>query len=296
MMNVYRVRSTAVEVPAGLRHISWGAILAGIAVTMVIYIGLNLLGLAVGASVIDMMEDPLSFEFATGTVVWIAASGLISLFAGGWVAGRMSRSYSEVDGVVHGIVVWAVASLVMFFLMFWSLNNVVNGAANAVGSGLSLAGTTLAEAAPEVAQATDLRDTTLTAIREDVGVSVENGVDSSAIYAAFTRLIRQDADSAEENRQEVITLLTTAGVPQEDAVNTVNRWETTYRGVQADLDEISETVADDVSDAVAASAGVGFMLMVIGAFAAGVGGMVGSSDVVHRDERIVTRTPITDLR
>jgi hypothetical protein len=208
----------------------------------------------------------------------------------------MSRSYSEVDGVVHGIVVWAVASLVMFFLMFWSLNNVVNGAANAVGSGLSLAGTTLAEAAPEVAQATDLRDTTLTAIREDVGVSVENGVDSSAIYAAFTRLIRQDADSAEENRQEVITLLTTAGVPQEDAVNTVNRWETTYRGVQADLDEISETVADDVSDAVAASAGVGFMLMVIGAFAAGIGGMVGSSDVVHHDERVVTRTPAADLR
>jgi hypothetical protein len=296
MMNVYRVRSTSTEVPVGLRHISWGAILAGIAVTMVIYIALNLLGLAVGASVIDMLEDPLSFEFATGTVVWIAASGLISLFAGGWVAGRMSRSYHEVDGMVHGIVVWAVASLVMFFLMFWTLNNVVNGAANAVGSGLSLAGTSLAEAAPEVAQATDLRDTTLTAIRDDVGVSIENGVDANAVYAAFTRLVRQDEDSADENRQEVVNLLTAGGVSQDEAVNTVNRWETTYRSVQADLDDISETRADDVSDAVATSAGVGFMLMVIGAFAAGIGGMVGSSDVVHRDERVVTRTTAADLR
>src|SRR5690606_13671551 len=107
-----QVDATQPILPAALRRDSWQAILSGVAVAIILQLALNLLGLSIGASTIDPLyeQDPLQIEFAAGVVLWMAASVLLSMCAGGWVAGRMPGMLDQTDGILHGIVTWAVVS------------------------------------------------------------------------------------------------------------------------------------------------------------------------------------------
>lgn len=64
-------------------QVSWGSILAGSAVALVTYLIFSVLGTAVGAQAVDMMQkgNPLS-GFGTGTGIWLLVSTLASLAAG----------------------------------------------------------------------------------------------------------------------------------------------------------------------------------------------------------------------
>ncbi len=85
-----------------LKRISWSAILAGVVLAMVVSLLLNLLGTAIGSASIDPMQeaDPLS-GIGTGAGIWVVVSSVISLFVGGWAAGRLAQR----EGAFHGLLV-----------------------------------------------------------------------------------------------------------------------------------------------------------------------------------------------
>ncbi|BEM59044.1 hypothetical protein SME22J_29050 [Serratia marcescens] len=124
-------------------QVSWGSILAGSAVALVTYLIFSVLGTAIGAQAVDMMQkgNPLS-GFGTGTGIWLLVSTLASLAAGAFVAGRTAPN----RGGLHGLLSWAITTWLMVSLA----SGVVGLAGNAVGKGLSLAGGGLAAAAPSV--------------------------------------------------------------------------------------------------------------------------------------------------
>jgi hypothetical protein len=189
------------------RRISWGAVLAGAVVALGLQMALEALGLSIGAAIIDppTAEQTLP-QLGTAAVIWMGASALLSLFAGGYVAGRMAGTFNEEEGVIHGITVWAVVSLITIFAIVWGIGAVIGGVANVVGTGLTMA---------------------------DQGTVVVSPDTAAAVEA-----------EAEAALEEIET------------------------AVQA--------VASDVADAVAASSGVVFAVMVIAAFAAGAGGYIGT--------------------
>ncbi|HGM5476511.1 TPA: hypothetical protein ACKP1C_003787 [Serratia marcescens] len=127
-------------------QVSWGSILAGSAVALVTYLIFSVLGTAIGAQAVDMMQkgNPLS-GFGTGTGIWLLVSTLASLAAGAFVAGRTAPN----RGGLHGLLSWAITTLLTTWLMVSLASGVVGLAGNAVGKGLSLAGSGLA-AAPSV--------------------------------------------------------------------------------------------------------------------------------------------------
>ena len=93
--------------------IRWGAVLAGVAVGVSVQLVLTLLGIASGLSLsrVSAVEGP-----ATGALVWAGLSMLMAALIGTYVAGRMSGLKRKTDGVLHGVVTWAVTTLLFVFL------------------------------------------------------------------------------------------------------------------------------------------------------------------------------------
>ncbi|MBZ0289962.1 MAG: hypothetical protein K8I30_20225, partial [Anaerolineae bacterium] len=81
-------------------RLSWGAIIAGSLIAIMIQLSFNLLGIAVGAtSIMPENDDPASPQsIASGAAIWVGLSTLISLFIGGWLAARFAGYPNEVDG------------------------------------------------------------------------------------------------------------------------------------------------------------------------------------------------------
>lgn len=130
-------------------QVSWGSILAGSAVALVTYLIFSVLGTAIGAQAVDMMQqgNPLS-GFGTGTGIWLLVSTLAALAAGAFVAGRTAPN----RGGLHGLLSWSITTLLTTWLMVSLASGVVGLAGSAVGKGLSLAGSGLAAAAPNMGE------------------------------------------------------------------------------------------------------------------------------------------------
>lgn len=94
-------------------RISWGAILAGVAVAMAINALLMSLGVAVGMSVSDEVN---SRALSTGAGVWGFISLLISLFVGGWVTTLATVGESRGEAILYGVVLWATTSVLLLWL------------------------------------------------------------------------------------------------------------------------------------------------------------------------------------
>lgn len=122
--------------------IRWGAVLAGVAVGVSTQLALTLLGIASGLSATDIAEGDGP---GAGPLIWAGVSMLIAAFVGGYVAARMSGLKRKVDGVLHGVVSWAVTTLLFATLatqagtsMFGTVfNNMAPAAVNAAGQAAS---------------------------------------------------------------------------------------------------------------------------------------------------------------
>ncbi|MDX5418416.1 MAG: hypothetical protein LPK14_03705 [Hymenobacteraceae bacterium] len=139
---------------SALKRISWGAVFAGLAVALVIQLTLSLLGLGIGVGSIDPAEEqnPMA-GLGTGTLIWWVVSMLISLFVGGWVAGRLAGMPTAFDSILHGILTWSLFTLVSFYLLTTAVGSVISGVGSIVGRTLSLAGQGVAAVAPRAAEA-----------------------------------------------------------------------------------------------------------------------------------------------
>ncbi|UST52850.1 hypothetical protein NF681_02720 (plasmid) [Comamonadaceae bacterium OTU4NAUVB1] len=133
---------------APIARISWGAVVAGLFLALVTYLFLGVLGTAIGAGSIDAMgeRNPLA-GFGTGAGVWVGVSTLLALAVGAFFAGRAAPG----KGVLHGVLCWAVTTLITVYALSSLAGGVVGTATRVAGSGISLAGQGVAAVAPGMA-------------------------------------------------------------------------------------------------------------------------------------------------
>jgi hypothetical protein len=138
-------------VPALPSRISWGAVLAGGVVAVAVGTMLNILGVAIGASVVDASagSTPGASSFGIGAGIWLLVANLIGLAVGGYVAARLSGSADGTDSVLHGLAVWAIGFLLSAVL----LGNAISGAASTATQGASSVLGGLAQGAGNAASA-----------------------------------------------------------------------------------------------------------------------------------------------
>ncbi|MBA2663619.1 MAG: hypothetical protein H0U74_15120 [Bradymonadaceae bacterium] len=125
------------EISETHKRLSWSAVFAGTVVALVVMLLLNMLGIAIGASAFDPVGGQDMTGFGIGAGIWWTVAALISLFAGGWVAGRVAGIPERYEAVIHGIVTWGLVSLVTIFMLATTAGNLVGGALGVVGQTLS---------------------------------------------------------------------------------------------------------------------------------------------------------------
>jgi len=123
-----------VEPAATIRRVSWAAVLAGVVVALVVQLLLSLLGVGIGASTVDALQDQdPTGGLATRAGMWFMGTSLVAVFLGGWVAGRLAGIPRRIDSLLHGVLTWSVATLMLFFLLTSSVGNLPEFADRAAG-------------------------------------------------------------------------------------------------------------------------------------------------------------------
>jgi hypothetical protein len=127
---------------------SWGAILAGAVVAVSFSLILLTLGAGLGfASISPWSDHGLSAgAFSDAATIWLIVTQWLSAAAGGYIAGRLRQRWlaTHVHEVffrdtAHGLVTWAVATVVVASILATSTTALLGGGARAMG-GLAAAG------------------------------------------------------------------------------------------------------------------------------------------------------------
>jgi hypothetical protein len=124
--------------------ISWGAVIAGVAVAIALGALLNMLGLAIGATAANpwTMDSGDAKALTIGGGLWVAFSNAVALQVGAFIAARAAKYPDHHRGLFQGLAVWGVA----FVLAFAGLGSSVGG----LLQGGDAAATAYATAADEV--------------------------------------------------------------------------------------------------------------------------------------------------
>ncbi len=271
-------------------RVSWGAVLAGVVVALLMQFALETLGVAIGAGAFEVGEDMLNTGFTTGIAAWLAVSALLSLFVGGLVTGKLSGAADPMDGALEGIVVMGIVTFISFFILSTTLSSAIRGVSNTINDGLSFVGASVEDVSPTVAQAIESRDDTLEAIRTEAEDILADDASLTSLRIALDDYLLSD-EPGNDTRQAAITALATqTELTEAEATARLTEWEQEFNQMVNRVETESELVANDIADIVAATAGIIFMILVAGTFAAGAGGFVAVS---AQSERTVTERTAT---
>lgn len=131
-----------------VRRVSLRAIIAGAIVAISLQLLFSMLGLALGAWAFEPATDNTPAEgFDIGAGIWWVVTSIISMAAGGWVAGRLAGIPNRLDGGLHGLVTWGLVTLVTFYLLSSAVGGLLNATAYAVGQSASAIGEGVSNAA-----------------------------------------------------------------------------------------------------------------------------------------------------
>lgn len=269
-ISTYERTESTLPAPAALRRISWGAILAGVAVALSIQLLLNLLGIGIGASTIDIRQgNTPGSGLAVGAGIWFAVSALIALWFGGWAAGRLAGVPNSKDGMLHGFTTWSITSIVTIVLLSSAAGGLIGGSASLLGKTASLTGQGAQSAAPTlttmVSQATGV---TPSDVKQQAG-----DVTTDPRFHAFATEIMTQGNVTPEARSNLVSLVSDKqGVTPEKANAEVANWEQKIQQAKS----MAVTAADKTASGVSKTALWSFAALLLGAIAATVGGMAGS--------------------
>ena len=110
-------------------------------------------GIGLGTVNVNAGSTPYASSFGIGAGIWWVASSVIALGIGGYVAAWLAGIELQWDGMLHGLITWAVASLFTIYLLSSAIGGIIGGGFSALGGLASAAGSGVKEAAGPLAQA-----------------------------------------------------------------------------------------------------------------------------------------------
>ena len=91
--------------------VRWSAIFAGTAVAVGAWLLLQIFGMGAGLAAVDADNAGSLRGVGIGTSVWSLIAPLIAIFAGAWIASKLAATRDEKVGGLHGVIVWALTSV-----------------------------------------------------------------------------------------------------------------------------------------------------------------------------------------
>lgn len=284
--------SAAISLPAAARRVSWGAIFAGIIVTIVIQLMLTLLGTAIGASTINPQQEQNPAQgLALVSAIWLLVTGLVSIWVGACVAGRLSGGPRRADGMLHGIVTWSASTLVMLLMVASAMGALLGGTGALLGSLVSSsqgAGSQNATASAEEALRQTfpkagnlLPPTGRNEAQQTPGTLTGLAQKDPELMAALTRMAAQGgAEKAPQARDQVLSLLTSKhGMDQQQAAQMIDQWNQQYQQVQSQASQKAKQVGQAAAHGISQGALWAFIALLLGLLVAAWGGWAGAASV-----------------
>jgi hypothetical protein len=270
------------------RAISWGAALAGAAIMLAIQLLLSTLGIGVGLGMINpgQGDTPGASTLGIGGGVWWAVSYFIALFAGGYVAARLAGRLLPWDGALHGLLTWAVTLLVTFYLLTTALGGLMGGALNALGSTVSAAGSGLKEAVPQVAQAAGVSTDTIQDKAKQLLSAQPTNADPKSlnadqaqqeITANLPKLVAGDEQGKRAARDRIVAVIAAqANITPQEANARLDQLQNQASQTKDQVVDTARNATDKAASGLSIASILGFVVLLIGAGLAGVGGHVGA--------------------
>ena len=261
-------------------RISWGAIFAGVVLSIAIQLVLGILGTGIGLSLVNPVEGttPGATGFGIGAGLYWIVTTVIALGAGGYAAARVAGVHDRFDGLVHGLVVWGVTLILTLYLLTSAVGGIIGGAFRTVGAVAGAAGSGIGAAAPKVA---DVAGVDTSDVRNEAAAYLSTAPSDPAqmtreqaqkeIAKQLPALARGGTDGAQAESRIVDIVAAQRKISRPEAQAQVTQAKAQF--VKTKNDAIS-TAKSATDTAAGVAAGTSFMLVIallIGAGAAGFG-------------------------
>ncbi len=281
--------------PSRVRRASWGAIFSGMFVTIVLQVMFTLLGVAVGIAKLSSEQQNSGQQIATASGIWLLVSGLVAIWIGSCIAGRLSGGPRSADGMLHGIVSWSVAMVAMFGLLATTVGALLGGTVsfvnNAITANSNSQGGQGLFASAEQAVSGALSPTGRTEGQQPQGNLSGLARQDPELGAALGRMeANGGAAKSPQDRDQVVNILTTRhNLSQQDAMNEVNQWDQQFQQVHAQAANKLKQAGNAAAGALQQGALWGFIALLLGLVVGALGGWAGTASLPRPTEAAAVR-------
>ncbi|HKG75270.1 MAG TPA: PhnA-like protein, partial [Aestuariivirgaceae bacterium] len=261
-----------------LNQVAWGAVFAGSAIALVMQIILNMIGLGVGLSTLDVAQGdtPSASSISVGAGIWFVVSGILAAGLGGYIAGRLSGKASSSTTAYHGLISWAVSTLAVLYLLSSAASGMVGGALSTASSALGGAGkalggslqTAVQTAAPSLNNVSDPMAAIESKVRNASGGQDPAALRDAAITAVRVALTGDPAQQAAANDKAAEALAKAQNISQDEAKAQVDQYQQQYKETVAKAKLQAKQAANTTAKRVSQGALFGALALLLGALAA----------------------------
>ena len=266
-----------------LHPVSWSAIIAGTLTALVCQLVLNLLGVGIGLSTVDAHGGGASASaLSAGAGIWIVGTAIATYAIGGYVAGRLSGKPLRSTAGYHGLVTWALTTVVVIVLLTSAVGSIVGGTLSAVTGSLGGTGHALSSAAQAVAPqvSAQLGGDPLTKITDQLKAKAnqpENAAAANDAVAAVKSALSSDPTQRQQaNEQAAQAIAKLTNVPVDQARTQVQGYEDQYDQLVATAKEKGAAAADATASVASKGALAAAISLIVGALAAFFAGRFGA--------------------
>jgi hypothetical protein len=273
-------------VPRARRRVSWGAVFAGVIIVLAVQLLLSVLGLGIGLSTVNPTEGgtPNASSLGIGAAAWWGISYLIALLAGGYVAARLAPSRLSFDGALHGLLTWAFALLVTFYLLTTAVGGMIGGAFSTVSGALSATGQTLKDAVPQAAQAAGVTPDMIqqkakqlmSAQSVDTDPKSLNSEQAQQEIAANLPKLAAGGDQAKQAHDRIVAIMAAQlNITPDEANQRLDKMQSQVAQTTDQAKDKAKQLADKTASGMSKASLIAFVSLLLGAIAAAIGGSLG---------------------
>ncbi|MCD7976833.1 MAG: hypothetical protein LUG51_06635 [Tannerellaceae bacterium] len=266
------------------RRVSWGGIIGGVVTVLAVSFLLSLIGTSIGLFMLDPTDSEPFAGVGTSVGIWTVLSLLISLAAGGFVAGKLAAR----DGIIHGFLTWATSLIITVILGAMMISSAVKMTGHLLGSVSSVTGNILSGVGSVVSDGTsevaslfdhmdinvngnevrqDIRETLrstgikelqpgyidnqLSAVKSDLQRSVKrlatNPKQAESIIDGFTNRLQQRIDNytSSIDREKLVTaVMNSAHLSRAQAESTVDQYMQLLQDGRNSLDNLQQEIQE----------------------------------------------------
>lgn len=226
--------------------VSWGAIFCGALIALATLMVFTLLGSAIGLSLFDPERgDKLGAGAGIGAGIYLLLSTLVSFYAGGYVAGRLSGFKLRMASALHGLTAWALVTAFFTFMLGSTVGGLFSGATNLIGGGVRTAA---------------------------------QGVQQGGISEQSKNEIRESIRQGKVDQESAAAILSAQlGISQDEANRMIGQVQSKAGQAKENVQAKGGEIAGKATNIAAGGSWIAFFTMFLSAIASALGGIAGSA-------------------